>query len=171
MFCCNIQLWVSTVSVNRLSVADFRLGFHQEPWVEERCLEPWKNALVTLYLAPSLTLGIWPEWRRWTPQSLLQVTFPLGQIPTMSSTCGRSQTAVGQNRRTATGNNSTHVAGRKKKSTKRQLASRWRKALVLFLPDLGFTSVCEALRRGSYWRSTWWTWTTKGSSTVRAWLL
>lgn len=158
--------------VNRLSVANFLLGSRQEPWVEEHCLEPWKNALVTLYLAPSLTLGIWPEWRRLrkTPQSLPQVTAPLGPTPTMSSTCGRSQTAVAQNRRTATGINSISVAGREK-NQQSQLASRCRKAFVLFLPGPGFTSVCEALRLGSYWRSTWWTWTTKGSSTVRAWLL
>lgn len=37
--------------------------------------------------------------------------------------------------------------------------------------DHGFTSVWKVQRLGRYWRSMWWTWTTRGSSTVKAWLL
>lgn len=126
--------------------------------------------------APSLTQGTWHVWRRWRkampalPQTQLPVGVgPRGRTlaPITSSTCGRSLTAGEQNTRMETG---------KKHDAKYFLLLAFHfvgncvLASCSHVSDRGFTSAWRARSLARYWRSTWWTWTTRGSCTARAWL-
>lgn len=104
---CALFVWFCTGCLHQTSDWDFT----ETPEGRQVNLEPWKNALVTLCSAPSLTLGIWPELQRWrkTPPALRRIPLPMapqGQTfaPTTSSTCGLSQTAAARNMRMETGN-------------------------------------------------------------------
>lgn len=150
---------------------------HQQETEGRKLQEPWKPALVVLCSAPSLTQGTWQEWKRWrTAPFLLLILVPVAVAPqgqmlaqTTSSMCGHNLTVVAQSTRTATGISVCLSRNIKRLEGMHNVLM----IIVLFIlcSDRGFTLASKAQPLGRYWKSMWWTWITKGNSTVRVWLL